>query len=220
MSKAGMIGAAFSIAVVGWSVDAHATTLTNPFGSRPVTAYVGSDSAGQWIGWKDQIFGACHWDWIGDTTGLNDNYLVYGGAGADGIFVVSTPITFCGYPLGVPSYGGRFMTIMGNGGNDKLWSPGTLDTNIDGGGGNDWIMSGRGSSFLYGDVGNDLIFGSGSGYGGEKYGNWGDDCLFIAVTLERTRAVCGEGTDRWSGPGTQPPDCEIIDTHCCGLCPF
>ena len=98
------------------------------------------------------------WDWIGDTTGINDNYIVSGGAGSDGMYVQDATVTFCGWPIGVPSLAGRSLQLLGNGGNDMLWSPTTLNTDIFGGAGDDWINSGRASAFLYGEDGDDLIF--------------------------------------------------------------
>ena len=61
---------------------------------------------------------------------------------------------------------------------------------------------------------------SGSGFGGENYGNAGNDCLSLATTLQpqSTTEVCGSGTDLWSGPSTRPSDCEFTDTTCCGFC--
>ena len=220
MSRVGLFGAAFSVAVAAWSVNVHAaTTKGSPFGNAPVSVRIGSDPEGQWIGWQNQTTGECAWDWIGDTTGINDDYLVASGQGNDSLVVQTTLATFCGYPIGIPRYNGHVLDLYGYGGNDFLSSPTTLNTSIFGGEGNDWITSGNGIATLKGFNGDDLILASGSGFGGRYYGEAGNDCLFIKPTLAPALMTCGDGTaDRWSGPGTRPATCEITETHCCGFC--
>jgi hypothetical protein len=220
MSKIGLVGAAFSVAVAVWSADAHASTIRmTPFGNAPVTAYIGSDASGQWIAWKNQTTGACAWHWIGDTTGINDNYFVAGGKGNDNLNVVTTTVTFCGFSIAAPLYNGHYVAINGIEGNDSVWSTGTSDTSLIGGLGNDWLVSGRGNAYLQGDAGNDKIWATGSGSGGIQDGADEDDCLLISKTSSPMQTTCGNGNnDRWSGPGTRPLDCEITDTKCCGFC--
>jgi Ca2+-binding RTX toxin-like protein len=219
MSKIRLVGAAFSIAMAAWSVDARAyTELQDPYGDAASEAHIGSDAWGQWIGWQNMSTSDCSWTQIGDTTGLFDDYLVSGLGGDDHIRVRSTTLSFCGYPLATPSYNGHYLDLSGGAGNDTLWSVTTLDTWIFGGDGNESINSGRGSAGLFSQNGDDTIWATGSGSGAQEDGGNGNDCLFIVSTQTPSNMSCGDGSDLWSGPGSRPADCETTDTHCCGIC--
>jgi hypothetical protein len=220
MSRVGLLGAAFSVAVAAWSVDAYAvTTKGSPFGNTQVRVRVGSDADGQWIAWQNLLSGECAWDWIGDTTGLNDDYLVASGMETDNLAIMHTVETVCGWPIGVPLYNGRSLDLFGYGGHDTMSSLTTLDTWIYGGADNDWIVSDKGNAYLYGSFGIDLIVAGGSGFGGKQRGEAGNDCLYIKAPLAPALMSCGDGiADYWAGPGTRPADCEVTDRLCCGYC--
>lgn len=220
MSRIGLAGAAACIAAVAWSADALAVDYTTPFGPHPVVARIGSDAWGQWIGWQDVTTNECAWDLIGDTSGIWESTVIHGSSGPDAIFVQDSTVTFCDWPIGPPSFNGYYIQLLGNAGNDMLWSPTTFKTHFLGGAGDDWINSGYASAEIYGDDGDDVIHKTGSGFGGEQHGDAGNDCLSIDPALSPlpTWDVCGDGTDLWSGPATRPSDCEYTDTTCCGFC--
>lgn len=215
MSRAGLVGAAFGVAVAAWSADAHAVNnVTSPFINDPVIARIGSHPSGQWIGWQSQLTGQCVWRIIGNQSGLYDDTLVFFGQSGDLIYVQDQSVDFCGARLGVPLYNGRHLDLFGGDGDNVMWSLSTGNTWIDGGTGKDQIYSGRGSAQLSGWGGDDKLWASGSGTGLKVLGGYGDDCLTISTNLTPTKMSCGEGSDRWAGPGTRPADCEATALLC------
>jgi len=191
-------------------VDAYAvTTKGSPYGNTQVKARVGGNAYGQWIAWQNLLSGECFWDQIGDTTGLNDDYFVASGQDSDNLAIMGTLETVCGWEIGVPLYNGHHVDLFGYGGHDTLTCPTTGDTWIYGGSENDWIVSNRGSAYLYGGYGDDVIIAGGSGIVGKVRGEAGNDCLYIKPPLWPALMSCGAGIDHWSGPGTRPADCEV-----------
>ena len=71
----------------------------------------------------------------------------------------------------------RDNTIMGGGGNDKLYGgPGGGDDMLHGDGGNDTLYGGRGVDILRGGMGNDTLVGG--AHGDEVYGEGGSDMVY------------------------------------------
>jgi Ca2+-binding RTX toxin-like protein len=219
MTKIRLIGAALGVAMAAMSIEARADTqLVDPFGDAASDAFIGSDAWGQWLGWRNSSTGDCSWVQLGDTTGLSDDYDIRGLGGDDYMTVLTSTAWFCGFSITSPSYNGHYVFLNGGDGNDTLWSSGTTFTWLFGIDGDDWIYSGRGDGVLLGGSGANRMWANTSGSGGVQYGGDDDDCIWVNFMSSPAATDCGGGADLWSGPGSKPPTCETVDTHCCGLC--
>lgn len=173
------------------------TQLNSPFGaSAPVTVYAGSCGSApcQLAVWQRKSDGACSTMTIGDGAGLFDDTELYGSSGADDMTVgiIHGLITFCGVNLVNLLYNGHYLDLYGRQGNDFVEANMTGDTWLFGEEGNDSIF-GVGPGIQFGGDGNDGMQVSGPFPSNSQYGENGSDYLeqFNPIGY----ADCGAGTD-------------------------
>jgi Ca2+-binding RTX toxin-like protein len=208
---------ALACSLIAFPQLASALDVHNPHGATTTRAWIGYVAPwGQYIAWQNTTTGACSWHNLGPAGGLSDNTRVFGDAAVDLIHVASSTVSFCGYTFSPLVYNGHYLDIYGNGGNDFL-SSGTGDTWIYGQGGDDWIWFSNPNGRLYGGTGNDQVMSDGTGGAESLYGESGNDCLRDANRVYN-RVDCGSGYD---AHGHFPADPGVISCEhyaCCGLC--
>ena len=213
-----LVGLMVAASVTLASASAFAeTAYFDPFGSAPTTAYIGTDPNDgntQWIGWKNKNTNQCAWHQIGDGNGLWDYTEVWSDNGNNDITVLSTTISWCGYTLSPPIFGGYWMELFGGDNNDRLISASTYDVWLWAGSGADFLESGRADALLAGGPGNDSLSAHGAGSGHYVYGEDGDDCVHVSSLSSPALVSCGNGSDQWWGVGSRPSDCETTQCEC------
>jgi hypothetical protein len=210
------------------SAESRATIdAVDPFGDAPSTAIINEDPEDHslWVSWQNKNTGQCAFTFLSSGDQLFDDVRVFGFGGNDTLtFAPSSSgpyIHFCGFPISPPAQEGFRIYLYGGDGNDILGGPGE-DYWAFGQNGNDILKSNRADSMMLGGAGDDQIvmsktssiFFSGGIFDGEA----GNDCLAIPKEWSPASQACGSGTDRWSGPGAKPADCEIYDA-CCSFVP-
>jgi hypothetical protein len=156
---------------------AHADkVINNPFGEA-ANAVIGNIGNYSWLMWQRKYGGnqSCKMHALG--YGVPENLQVVAGFVGDNIIIVSSPnYKFCNYNWAPLNYNGRYVDLVGNGGDDKLVS-GAGDTWHWGGGGNDYSQSYNPNGNQFGEDGNDMIYSGNTGAIGGLYGDAGYDCL-------------------------------------------
>jgi Ca2+-binding RTX toxin-like protein len=191
---------------------------SNPFGAAPTTIYLGLISPyGTYVAYSRNSDGACGFYWVGDTTGLSDNVVMYGGGGDDTIIhLYNSYLSLCGYSFSEAADNGRSVTSYGLAGNDTIWVGGGNGPDYAyGGAGNDWIRTLSPTGLISGDDGNDTLMSDAmSGISDRTYGGNGDDCL-EDESQSAAAFDCGAGYDK--AFYLYPPNrsgCEVTSTSC------
>jgi hypothetical protein len=218
--------------LLGVTAASPAMALTHvnaPWGNSPVFAVIGSYIVPtsppaptiviQIVQWLRVSDGACVATQVGSASTLFDDYQIHGTTGADFFALVEFDggETFCGkrmYPL---VYGGHYLDILGNGGNDRLKNATDGDTWLDGQDGNDRLYSENPIGTEYGGPGDDsVIFWGPSGSTATLLGDAGSDCLADIVGTSSTMN-CGSGSDKYqilSRPPSGAVSCETPVNSC------
>jgi Ca2+-binding RTX toxin-like protein len=207
-----------AVATVAGNAWAYDGIFFKPWsGDPPVTAYVNQDPSdgSHWINWKNNKTGACAFSFLGNGGFAGDYLLSAGYAASAKIYVVTWSGSFCGYPMVPPNYNGHIFDVSTGLGNDTLQS-GQGDTMLQGGGGDDLLITSGWDAES--NSGNDTIVVNGSPANGYYAGAAGNDCLAISSSATPLLMTCGDGSDKWygpGGPGNKPADCEVFYSYCC-----
>jgi Ca2+-binding RTX toxin-like protein len=189
------------VGVLSHAAPASAATLSNPWGNIPTYVSVVRLKANNdhYVVWQDAATRTCAWSFLGNASGLNDNYLIVNGNGGGTMQVQDLttfngqPYSWCGWETLPPLYNGHFLDLYGGTGAETMTS-GTGDTWLAGGAGNDWITSKNVAGSLSGGDGNDFLQSQAASGGIENLsGGNGNDC--INDWRAGGTADCGSGTD-------------------------
>jgi Ca2+-binding RTX toxin-like protein len=212
-----LLAGAVAASIMAVAAEASALTLLNdPYGNAASQAFIGRNTSNgnHYILWKNKATGACSSTFLGGSTGFNADFEVHALGGDDyvQIYPYTSPSNFCGMSVGIPNYNGHFIDLYGGDGRDSLYGS-TGDSWVNGEAGNDTIQSGGFPGDLcLGSAGNDTVIGVAVD-NQTIHGDDGDDCLNVSGTS--TDVSCGNGNDKWYGPGTRPADCETTFFFCC-----
>jgi hypothetical protein len=186
----------FSYQFAGGEAQA-ATPLTNPWGNDRVLVGAAMDNNQQKVVWLNMTTNACFTDIVGNSAGLDQDYVVVGGNSDDSAFhhYLSSA---CGIIQDNDlQYNGHYLDYHMGGGRDTL-VPATS------GAGNTYFFGGANSDYMYmayqmgdlqGEDGNDDLFGF-TGSADVLFGGDGNDCLAdssgVAAVFD-----CGPGWDAY-----------------------
>jgi hypothetical protein len=200
---------ALGAALISLSVAGQASALTvknSPYASNtPVRVYVGASPADNniYLVYCD-TYGSVHMEVIGNqSTGLNDDYLVYGSNANDRMMVLqdNNGVKGDSCPAGLTraiNYGGHYLDMYGKAGSDQMYVMPVygVDTWMWGDANNDLMTSWTDRTYMIGGSGNDVIQAM-SSYGGSQEGLYGEDGNDCIQDNSGTFAAsdCGAGTD-------------------------
>jgi hypothetical protein len=175
-----------------------AVPLTNPWGNDPVIVGAAMEDNQQKVVWWNEATGACFTDIVGNSTGLDQDYVVVGGNSDD--FVPHHYLPSCNgqYRDNDLRYNGYYLDYHMGGGRDDLlpMSAGYGNTYFFGGSNSDKMSMIYPMGDMQGEAGNDEIVGD-TGSGDKLFGGDGNDCLWdhsgVAAAYD-----CGPGWDAYN----------------------
>jgi hypothetical protein len=212
---------------------AQATSFTSPYGSSAVVAIAGMESGSAILYWRRKSDSHCTTSSIGNSSGLNGNHIVIGSdadsggyyddemVAVNGTTTVYVPCSNLGdHYVTALNYNGYTLDISGDAGNDFI--SGSTSTNINGGPGDDWIVSFKTSAAIEADDndvstdGIDAVLTISAGTSETVYTYAEGDCVYDD-TKTYTLIDCGAGTDirRTGMNGTT--SCNVTSSSCTGL---